>query len=122
MVCTAVYHVMSEMKWPKTWPVIPEIEVEFKPAGQGGLVTSPGVDLGVLGEWEFGEIRIKEDSNIEEAKPEIRAQVQKIFKSLLLRAAAVILVNQDQGVHPIVVLYDAYRDELQALAPQEAIQ
>ncbi len=89
------------------WPEIPEILVDFKPNDSGGLEANIIVDLGVLGKWELGEVRIDEPDPVaeEREKAETVAEIQVAFNRLLMRVAASALVKQDKGCFPVITWY-----------------
>jgi len=91
------------------WPEIPEIPVDFKPNASGALEAEIVVDLGVLGKWKLGEIRIDEPDPVAEdrEKAETVAEIQAAFNRLLMRVAASALVKQDKGCFPAIIWYAA---------------
>lgn len=93
---------MSNLGWPK----IPEIPVEFKSC-DGSMVAHIVVDLGILGEWEIGNLRFDEDNpeTEEEYKASAKAEVQHAFNRLILRIAASALVKRGEGCFPVIGWY-----------------
>lgn len=100
-------------------PKIPGIPVVFKPC-DGGLVAEVDVDLGVLGIHGL-EIRVDEKTLKEfdsdpawqaEVKEEAKREIQYAFGELLLKYAAVVLVNRGEGLLPMANRYEVALQEL----------
>lgn len=89
------------------WPEIPEIPVEFKSC-DGNMVAHVVVDLGILGEWEVGDVRADE-ATFKEFTPEeiedVKAEIQHAFNRLLMRIAASALVKRGEGCFPVIGWY-----------------
>lgn len=91
----------AEFRPPDDWPKIPEIPVEFKPDGEGGLTADVDVDLGILGKWTPGNFQIDKALLRELEDPEFRTEcmreiteeVQHAFSKLLIRIVAAAMVN-----------------------------
>ena len=103
------------------WPEIPKIPVEFKPCN-GGRIAHVVADLGILGEWEIGNIRVDEatvkecEEDATEFMEGCKVEIQHAFNRLILRIAAVALVKRGEGCFPMVgwyshALVDAHGEE-----------
>lgn len=91
-----------------TWPKIPEIPVDFKPV-DGEMVAYVTADLGILGEWEVGDVRVDEPTFkkfTSEEIADVKAEIQIAFNRLILRIAAVALVERGEGLQPIIGWYE----------------
>jgi hypothetical protein len=97
------------------WPKIPEIEVKFQPCERGGVKANPQADLGILGKWDVGgQVWARDDPEmpLEEQITDLKKEVQVAFSRLILRFAAVTLVERGEGLHPIVAWYEDALEEL----------
>jgi hypothetical protein len=95
------------------WPVIPEIPVVFKLV-DGEMVAHVIADLGILGEWEVGEVKASE-SDFEEFTPEeledIKGEIQVAFNRLMMRVATSALIKQGKGCFPAIIWYATALEE-----------
>ncbi len=89
------------------WPEIPEIPVDFKPNDSGGLEANIVVDLGVLGKWKLGEVRIDEPDPVaeEREKAETVAEIQAAFNRLLMRVVASAMIKRGKGCFSVISWY-----------------
>lgn len=113
---TLFYTEMAEKE--SIWPKIPEIPVNFRSRVNGfnklrGIIAKVDIDLGILGvhscDFQIDEPDpALESEMIEEAK----IATQQSFGDILLKYAAVVLVNRREGLNPMAIRYEAALEEL----------
>ncbi len=107
------------------WPVIPDIPVEFKLV-DGEMVACVVADLGILGEWEVGNVKASE-SDFKEFRPEeiedITNEIQVAFSRLMMRVATSALIKRNKGCYPAIIWYaQALKEEHGAEKANEMIE
>ena len=89
------------------WPEIPEIPVDFKLV-DGEMVADVTADLGILGEWEVGVIKVSilefEEFTSEEME-DIKNEIQTAFSRLMMRVATSALIKRNKGCYPAIIWY-----------------
>ena len=108
---------MGSIEWPK----IPKIPVDFKKV-DGAMVAEVKTNLGILGEWETGNLSIDaktiEESSTEELDELVKAateEIQYAFTRFILKLAAVALVEGKEGYAPLVHYYERALEDLTAV-------
>lgn len=81
--------------------------MDFKPNDSGGLEANIVVDLGVLGKWKLGEVRIDEPDPVaeEREKAETVAEIQAAFNRLLMRVVASAMIKRGKGCFSVISWY-----------------
>ena len=111
------YTDFQENRLAEAWPKIPEIPVNFKSCTvASGIIAKTEIDLGILG-IRYCDFRIDEtDPTLEaEMREEAKLATQRALGDLLLKFAAVVLVNRGEGYAPIVNLYEFAQREMKEL-------
>ncbi len=112
---------MGSIEWPK----IPEIPVDFKKV-DGDLIAEVKIDLGILGEWETGGLKIDLETlessskeELEEMMKDVTEEIQYTFTRFILKLAAVALVKGGEGYAPLLHYYERALGDLTAVVPVE---